>query len=176
MDREQQAEERKGRMLVFLAALILILLLTGSWLRGLLPRIGDAAAVSLESLRSAFAERTELVHAAWINHGKSPEQYLDVENWSGEGKLRIAYRMNRSGWPVDARFVGSRQNQGRNVCERLWEAVLQQDADFEILGSINARPDLSGGGACLYQAADEGTLRYRFSDGGLEMLREKTGD
>ena len=138
MSRESVAADRQSKMFVFLLSVILIVSLVGFGLRHLLPSADDAAMASMETLKTAFAERAQLVHVYWINNGKRSVQYLDVQDWGDEDSIRIAYQVNAAGWVVDASFVGKRKNLGVNPCERLWESVLQKNS-FEVMGNVHAK-------------------------------------
>ena len=168
MSQESDTDDHQTKMYIFWISILIILVLIGTGLRHLLSNADDAAIASMDTLKSAFSERVQLVHVYWINNGKKSPQFLDVQGWGDdEDKVRISYRLNSAGWVEDAHFVGKRKNLGTNPCERLWESILQKSS-FEVMGKIQAQT-VNHDSACTYNVSDDGYMKYTFSDGTVRL-------
>ena len=86
--REMQ-QDTSLKLMGFLLTLAIILILVGLGLRTMFATVDDAAYASMDAVKTAFAERNNVVHVYWINNGKRKTQYLDVSEIGGAG-IRIA--------------------------------------------------------------------------------------
>ncbi len=152
----------------FWAGLIIILLLSGAAWRFLLPNADEALDVSAAALRASFAERVQYAHAEFINGGRQKVQYLDTGD--GESRRRLAFLMNKNGWPVDAWEAAEQMPEGGNSCERLWIKTLQKDSTGVIAGVKLSTRKLADG--CEFTLGRSKML-YRFDNGDIVFLQEQ---
>ena len=152
----------------FWAGLIIILLLSGAAWRFLLPNADDALDVSAAALRASFAERVQYAHAEFINGGRQKIQYLDIGD--GASRQRLAFLMNKSGWPVDAWDAAVQMPESGNSCERLWIKTLQKDSTGVIAGVKLSAGERSEG--CEFSLGRSKML-YRFDNGDIVFLQEQ---
>lgn len=157
---------KNSRFIIFVLSIICVLLCIGFGLRYLFPTVDDASFVSFETMKTLFSERTQLVHAYWINNGRKNTEFLDINNWNNE-RVRIVYKMSNSGWPVDSHYVGNNSvNYGKNPCVRLWESIIQERSNEVIRKMSSSTTSYEKG--CVYTVNDY-RIVYKFIDGSLKI-------
>lgn len=160
-------DDQNLKLMGFLVTLAVILVLVGWGLRSMFATVDDAAFASMDTVKSAFAERVQTVHVYWINNGKKKTQYLDVSDLKHKN-LRVAYELSENGWPRDAHFLdGDQSTYGEKPCERLMETVVPNHS-AEIIKKMSSQIKNYEHG-CIF-LINENKLKYSFLTGEISLV------